>query len=330
MSKKIMTFVLGLGLLAIVGLGAFFYMKNKEISNSIELSINKQLEKVFSHLPVTWEPFECRGLTTISCSSKEISYTIPEFNDDTKVILHNATIDFDLKSDTTLDIVADIKNIEFKIGEHTDKADSTIAQARNFLPSTAKCRYKLEQKDDSLLSTANECVVQTPNADYELNATNIYEISKIEGLNILQIMNTLYDQIVLGDNSNLYIAYGLKNFSFGIKDHGLSKDIFKIYANSLAYGGYEHADKAAYIERLQGIRSFSSDIANFMGKKHKKQIENAADGLIALLSEKNNYLKIQLNFNSDKELELRTPLRLQMALLEGSFWEDYELDVYSK
>lgn len=345
MSKKIIASVLGLGLLVAIGLGVMFYIKNNELKTYLQTSLNDNFEKFTDGYVKTWEPFQCDGFMKIHCTSKKmISTAFEDFDDRLNIAFNDVILDFEDMSDSNLEIIAKIKNVEFSTQTQQDTAQnmSEYAQILNdirpFLPNSAECFYAFNKQSGQLLSS-NKCQINTPNAHYEFSGSSVYENASFSKLNVAQIMHSFYTKFFPDqDSSGLEnMLYALKDASIQITNNGLSENAFEIYKKYMAgegkladNGGSKTATKEDYLISLQNLKPIFTLFVDMVGEEHQETISKLGDDFIALLSGEKKTLGFKLNYKPENKLELQPILKIEENLLNRDFWKNYQLSVSSK
>lgn len=345
MTKKAIFFILGLGLLVAVGLGVVFYIKNNELKTYLQTSLNENFEKFTEGYIKTWEPFECDGFMKIRCISKKMTTsTLEDFDKRLNIAFNDVTLDFEGMSDSNLEIIAKIKNVEFSTQTQQDTTQNIneyiqiLNDIQPFLPSSAECFYAFNKQNKQLLSSS-KCQINTPNAHYELDGSNIYENANFSELNVAQIIHSFYTKLSpdqdLSELENT--LYALKDASIQITNNGLSESAFEIYKKYMANedkptDNEEHkaVSKKDYLASLQNLKPFFTLFTDIVGEEHLETLSKLGDEFIALLSGEKKTLSFSLNYKPENKLELQPILKIEENFLNKDFWKNYQLSVSSK
>lgn len=326
MSKKIIALALGLGLLIIGGLSVMFYIKQNELKTSIQTALNESLKQALGESPNAWQAFECKGITSIQCVSKQITLPLDEID----TILNDVTLDFSAMSSSDFKVNASVKNIDFDISimGQSEKVTNLI---RTFLPTSTACLLTLNKQNNQILST-QKCQLNTPNADYETSTTSISENPAFGKLDMVQIVHKFYTQISDQDpqeTDNMLddTSYALQDISMQVTSKNLSENTYQLY-NELSTAANQEASKENYLAILQDHRQTALYALSMLGtnKEYEQAISQLLEGIVALFSGEKSFLAFNL---AHKEKEKLQPQPLP-KLLENISFKDYQLSIESK
>lgn len=309
-NKSIIIIISAVVSLIVIALVVYFIIANQvsqfalEIENNLNAALKRQKQDLNDGF--TYEPFKCKGSTSITCKSGSITIT-----DGGNIInAKNNVFKLVAGSTTTADIIINSDVILEIVGGDNKKA----------LKQTIRCVDKAELKSaDSYVINNIKCDMGLENIETVISGTIYAQSDIFSEEDFIAVGNKIKSLEMTIPDTIDSIEYAVDKMNYNIASDNLGQDMIDIYNRIMP------SSKAITLdEALESIQSLRATLALYSSSKsdENKIVHDGLDAIAKVLQQESNYIEIDVKLKEGKDIDDTFFLGVEFDL--------YDISVISK